>query len=81
MPDFPGARIPAATFNPSVHAAMTDLVQQRDRCDYDLHLMVHDEAADGTPLDPQRNYELAMTIPTCRGSSDPHANHTQHGCD
>ena len=57
MPDFPKARIPAATFNPSVHAAMTDLVQQRDRCDDALHRMVHDEAADGTPLDPKRNYE------------------------
>ena len=57
MPDFPAARIPAAAFNSSVHAAMTDLVQRRDRCDHDLHLMVHDEAADGTPLDPQRNYE------------------------
>jgi hypothetical protein len=58
MPNFPGARIPAtATFNPSVHAAMTDLVQRRDRCEHELHLMVHDEAADGTPLDPQRNYE------------------------
>ena len=57
MPDFPAARIPAAAFNESVHAEMTNLVQQRDRGDQDLHLMVHDEAADGTPLDPQRDYE------------------------
>ncbi len=57
MPDFPAARIPSVGFNSTVRAAMQDLVAQRDRWDNDLHLMVHDEAADGSPLEPNRDCE------------------------
>ena len=36
---------------------MTSMVARRDRIDADLHNMVRDEAADGSPLDPHRDYE------------------------
>jgi hypothetical protein len=57
MTDFPVTRISSAEFNPTVNAAMHDLTAQRDRWDAGLHLMVHNEAADGFPLDPNRDYE------------------------
>jgi hypothetical protein len=70
MPDFPPGRIPWAEFNPSVNAAMRALMLQRDRVDADLRLMLQHEAADGTPLDPLRDYEddyqfLCAQLNTC----------------
>ncbi len=62
MPDFPATRIPSAEFNPTVNAAMHDLTAQRDRWDADLHLMVHNKAADGPPLDPNRDYETEYQL-------------------
>jgi hypothetical protein len=46
-------------FNPSVHLAMVDLVAQRNKTEADLSDMLLDKAADGTPLDPNRDYEQA----------------------
>jgi hypothetical protein len=59
MPDFPAARIPPPMFNPSVHLAMVELVAQRNKTEADLSDMVLDKAADGTLLDPNRDYEPA----------------------
>ena len=59
MPDFPVARIPSPMFNPSVHLAMVGLVAQRNKAEADLSDMVLDKAADGTLLDPNRDYEPA----------------------
>ena len=59
MPDFPAARIPSPMFNPSVHLAMVGLVAQRNKTEADLSDMVLDKAADGTLLDPNRDYEPA----------------------
>jgi len=59
MPEFPAARIPSPMFNPSVHLAMVDLVAQRNKTEADLSDMLLDKAADGTLLDPNRDYEQA----------------------
>jgi hypothetical protein len=57
MPDFPAAKIPSPTFNPSVHLAMINFVARRDRIEAELPNMSQNQAVDGSPQEPSRSYE------------------------
>jgi hypothetical protein len=57
LPDFKEHRIPTIQRNPQVHQELTALLQQRNSVEQDLMNMLDDRAADGTPLNPKRDFE------------------------
>ncbi len=57
LPDFKEHRIPSIQRNPQVHHELVALMQQRAGVERDLMDMLEDRAADGTPLDPTRNFD------------------------
>jgi hypothetical protein len=57
LPDFKEHRVPSIQRNPQVHHELTELMQQRESVERDLTDMLEDRAADGTPLDPTRNFD------------------------
>ena len=56
IPDFPADKIPSPIFIASVHIAMMNIVQRRDRIEADLQNMAHDQAAYGSPQERRRWY-------------------------
>jgi hypothetical protein len=57
LPDFKEHRIPSIQRNPQVHQELTALLRQRNSVEQDLMNMLDDRAADGTPLNPKRDFE------------------------
>jgi hypothetical protein len=63
MPDFPAFQIPSPDFNPSVHAAMSSLIAQRDQVQADL-VILHDQ--DAVHSLPNYDDEYLLSPPTPR---------------
>jgi hypothetical protein len=57
VPDFLQMHIPTRQHNSRLHDTLTNLMTQRTEIEKELMDMLSDIAADGTPLDPQRDIE------------------------
>ncbi len=57
LPDFKDHRIPSIRRDPQAHQELHGLIQQRIQTEKELTDMMEDRAADGTPLDPKRDFE------------------------
>ena len=55
--DFPATQVERLKAYHTVYERMHDLLTQRIRTEDDLMDMLHDRAADGSPLDPHRDFE------------------------
>lgn len=55
--EFPETQISRLQAHPMVYEQLNDLLQQRIRTEQDLLDMLSDRAADGSPLDPYRDFE------------------------
>ncbi len=57
LPDFKVQHIPIPNQDPVTYRRLHELLLQRNRTEFSLNNMLDDKAADGTPLDPYRNFE------------------------
>ncbi len=57
LPDFKDDRIPSERRDPQAHQELHELLLQRIQTEKELPDMLDDRAADGTPLDPKRDFE------------------------
>jgi hypothetical protein len=57
LPDFKAQHIPAPNQDPVAYHRLHELLLQRDRTEFSLNNMLDDKAADGTALDPYRDFE------------------------
>ena len=73
VPDFRDQDIPPREDNASLHDRLTELMAQRNATENDIMDMLNDRRADGTPLNPKRDYEQAYHAASAR--------HNQHNRD
>ena len=66
VPDFRVQDIPPRETNASLHDRLTELMAQRDATENDIMDMLEDRNADGTPLNPKRDYERAYHAASAR---------------
>ena len=66
VPDFLQMHIPTRQHNARLHDTLTNLMTQRTEVEKELMDMLSDIAADGTPLDPQRDFEDAYHSASAR---------------
>ena len=66
VPDFLQMHIPTRQHNARLHDTLTNLMTQRTEVEKELMDMLSDVAADGTPLDPQRDIEDAYHAASAR---------------
>jgi len=57
LPDFPAEHIPTLAEHVEVHEQLRELLTARVRTEVALEDMLSDRASDGSPLDPNRDYE------------------------
>jgi hypothetical protein len=57
LPDFPAEHIPTLAEHFEVHEQLRELLTARVRTEVALEDMLSDRASDGSPLDPNRDYE------------------------
>jgi hypothetical protein len=57
LPEFQAAHIPPLAQHYEVHAQLRELLTHRVRLEVELENILSDRAADGSPLDPNRDYE------------------------
>ena len=57
MPAFPGHQIPPLAKHTHVHDQLREFLRLRVNIEVELKMMLSDRATDGSPLDPDRDYQ------------------------